>query len=292
MSRQTRELREAVEYLETVVLCMLFLRQVGPDTVDAANLGTYAACERLTELPVASPAAWATLARIARHILRALDGTDDTRALLVHELHRMILTHSDRAAARGKESPTMATTMRKPDAPTTVIPSLPEAQAARAAARAEHARLVERASGRVERWEPRQEARQIVNRVGQVETIQDVTPILVSEAVSPVEQIQARRALPDVADRISLLEQQVEQAKAAQVVADRMQRAQAIASGEQVVQAELPALIAELWTVQLHMVAFAERMAQLDAPLSRRHFADAAWWIAHVAGMFKLERPG
>jgi hypothetical protein len=105
MSRQTRELREAVEYLEATVLCMLFLRQVGPDELEARNLGTFEACERLTELPVASPAAWATLARVCRHILCALDGPDEApRALLVQELHRTILSHSDTAAACARQN--------------------------------------------------------------------------------------------------------------------------------------------------------------------------------------------
>jgi hypothetical protein len=97
-----RETREALKYLEVTALLLLFIRSAGADELEARNLGTYEACETLATLDAASPAGWAALARITRHVLLVLEDRDDPKAVLVRELHRDILSHADQAAASAR----------------------------------------------------------------------------------------------------------------------------------------------------------------------------------------------
>jgi hypothetical protein len=181
--------------------------------------------------------------------------------------------------------------------------SVPALEAAPAALRAEQTDCMQRAGGTREYLTTRRETTQIVTQTGRVESREIDTPVVERELFGPLERLQARRRLPDLADQISLAEEAVERAKQEAAAAGRAQRKRAIEAGEAVVRRELPALIAELRTAQQHMVAFAERMAVSDAPVESRYFQDAVWvfllpgealdaWIGHVARMFKIERPG
>ena len=123
------------------------------------------------------------------------------------------------------------------------------------------------------------------------------------EHVGALGRLQARRALADAADRVSLAAERLEEAKLVAARDARDQRTAAIAAGERVVQTELPRLIAQLQSAQQAMVAFAQRMAELDQPTQGRYFQEAVWvpvlpqqgldhWIERVTATFKLERPG
>lgn len=97
-------------------------------------------------------------------------------------------------------------------------------------------------------------------------------------------------------------EEQLEEARVVATSAARTQRTETIERGERVVQAELPRLIAQLRGAQQAMLAFAERMAELDRPLEGgRYFQEATWvpllpqqgldfWVEWVTATFKLER--
>jgi hypothetical protein len=195
----------------------------------------------------------------------------------------------------------MATTAKttNPNART----GLAEATAARDATQAEVARVRGLASGEVGQWVTRRALRTIITVTGQPRTVEaDEEPVWQTRSVPLAERLAAKRQLAVLEDELLLAEEAVAAATGAAQDAARWQRAEAIRAGEAAVQRELPALIAELRTAQQHMVAFAERMAQLDVPLEGEYFQAAPWalllpgqafdtWVAHVAGMFKLERP-
>lgn len=140
------------------------------------------------------------------------------------------------------------------------------------AARAEHARLQERASGEVGRWVTRREERVYVTQTGQPATAMVETPVWETEQVGPIERLRARRQLPALADRISLIEEQLEQAKTEAVQAARSQRTRGVAAGESVLRREWPALRTELRAVQERLRTFAAELEALDGAVGSEYF--------------------
>ena len=177
-----------------------------------------------------------------------------------------------------------------------------QAEAQLAAARAELAQLAQWAAGSIERQTMRREQRTVIRQTGRAEVVDVDVPHVETEQVGPLGRLRARRALADAEDRVGLAEEQLEEARVVATSAARMQRTETIERGERVVQAELPRLIAQLRGAQQAMLAFAERMAELDRPLEGgRYFQEATWvpllpqqgldfWVEWVTATFKLER--
>ena len=180
----------------------------------------------------------------------------------------------------------------------TLSVSLAEAQLA--AARAELAQLVQRAAGSIEHRTTRREQHTVIRQTGRAEVVDVDVPYVETEHVGPLGRLRARRALADAEDRVALAEEQLDEARLAATSAARMQRTETIERGELVVQAELPRLIAQLRGAQQAMLAFAERMAELDRSLEGgRYFQEATWvpllpqqgldyWVEWVTATFKL----
>jgi hypothetical protein len=190
----------------------------------------------------------------------------------------------------------------RPEPPAAPTLSVPLAEAQLAAARAELAQLAQRAAGLIEHQTMRREQHTVIRQTGRAEVVDVDVPHVETEHVGPLGRLRARRALADAEDRVALAEEQLEEARVVATSAARTQRTETIERGERVVQAELPRLIAQLRGAQQAMLAFAERMAELDRPLEGgRYFQEATWvpllpqqgldfWVEWVTATFKLER--
>jgi hypothetical protein len=155
--------------------------------------------------------------------------------------------------------------------------SVPEAQAALDAARGEHARLQERASGTVGRWGSRREERVYVTATGQPATAMVDTPIWETEPVGPLERVRARRALGDAADRVAICEEQLEAARQREAEAARTTREQVVGEGLALLRRELPRILREQRRVQAEWRALQARCEALDQRLGQARFTEAAW---------------
>jgi hypothetical protein len=92
--------KTCLAYLECTCLLLFFLRGIGAERIEAANLGTFEVVERLGVVPVASVEGWRLLARATRHLLRVMEDGADPRLWLVQQLYEQVAGYAARVTAR------------------------------------------------------------------------------------------------------------------------------------------------------------------------------------------------
>jgi hypothetical protein len=196
---------------------------------------------------------------------------------------------------------TMAMTIRKPET-AAAIPSVADLQAMLARLVGEAATLRALCSGEVHTQTIRREEHQVVRRAGAVERVLVDVPHDDVRQVGPLERLQARRRLAEVEQEMAQAEETLEAAKAAAVVAARVQRTEAIAAGEQEIRRLLPSLLADVQAVQERFVAFHADLARLDQAVGSEYFTTQAAapmfmpggmaeaWCRFVSGGFPPDR--
>jgi hypothetical protein len=156
--------------------------------------------------------------------------------------------------------------------------TLAEAQATLDAAAQEVARLRATASGRgVERWVERTSRHVYPGPTGARAERDVVEQVLVTDAVDPLTQTRARRALPEAEGRLLDAEAQLQAAQQHAAVAARVAHEATMREGEQLLRAELPGLLKDLRRQQRQWHALQAKLEVLDAQLGRPLLTEWSW---------------